>query len=106
MGRGTVYDNATTPEIAKALFKCGFTDEEVAEEFGVTVATLYNWEKKYPKFARFRQEGKSFPVAKAVNALMKRVEGYETKERVLRPVKQIQAPGKPNRPPPVVVLKR
>lgn len=51
-------------------WKCGYTDEQVANSIGINVATLYDWQKKYPEISEAKRKSR-VANAKAVEALQK-----------------------------------
>ena len=51
------YDEETCRQ-AKELYELGATDVKAAKFFEISVHTLHQWVKQYPKFSQARQEGK------------------------------------------------
>jgi len=78
-GRPTRY-NKTFPEQAYKLCLLKCTDEELAEQFHVHVATLYEWKNKYPEFAEAIRRGKTPADAEVAFAAYQRAVGYSHPE--------------------------
>jgi hypothetical protein len=75
-GRPTKYK----PEYAEQAFKLcllGSTDEEMADFFNISVATLYNWKNDYPEFLEAIKNGKIKADADIANSLYNRAKGYK-----------------------------
>lgn len=75
LGRPTGYKPEYT-EIAKSLCLRGFTDEEIADTFSITVRTLYRWRAKYPDFCQSMVTGKDSPDDRVERSLYQRAIGY------------------------------
>jgi len=58
----------------------GLTDEQIAQNIGIAVATLYVWKKKYPEISEALKKGKEVVDRQVENALLKRALGYEYDE--------------------------
>ena len=86
-GRKSNYDQDIHPAWAWSLAVCDMTDEEIAGELGICIATLYNWEKAHPEFLEAIKKGKKPTDAKAEQSLFQRVTGYEYKERKLTAIR-------------------
>nr|DAP99262.1 MAG TPA: terminase small subunit [Caudoviricetes sp.] len=54
----------------------GLTDEQIAENIGINVGTLYDWKNKYPKIAEALKDGKDVADRQVENALFKSALGY------------------------------
>jgi len=74
-GRPTDY-KPEYAEQARKLYLLGFTDEELARFFNVSVRSLYNWKEKYPDFFQADLSGKVLADADIVAAGHKRAFGY------------------------------
>ena len=75
MARPSKYDPAFCDQTRK-LCKLGATDIEVADFFGVSVATLNNWKAAHPAFLEALKEGKTEADARVVDSLYHRAVGY------------------------------
>ena len=60
--------------------KDGLTDEQIAHNMGINVATLYVWKKKYSEISEVLKKGKEVADRQVENALFKRALGYSYKE--------------------------
>jgi hypothetical protein len=89
----TAYDPKYNP-IAMRLCKGGYTDAELAETFGVHVATIYRWKAEFPDFAEACKLGKEEVDDRVEQALLRRAVGYE-----YRSEKVFQYEGTPIRVP-------
>ena len=54
----------------------GLTDEQIAYNMGISVATLYNWKTKYLDILESLKRGKEVTDRQVENALLKRALGY------------------------------
>lgn len=63
--------------IAYNLCSLGFKDEKLAEVFGVSPGTIYNWKRYHPEFAACVSRGKEIVDGEVASALLKRALGYE-----------------------------
>ena len=63
-------------EQAQKLYSYGFTDEEIADFFDVTIRTIYRWQTKYPEFRQSVVLGKSPVDDRVERALFHRAVGY------------------------------
>lgn len=63
-------------EQAKKLCRLGATDKEIADFFGVDVATVNRWKLAHPKFRESLKEGKDAADAEVADRLFKRATGY------------------------------
>lgn len=66
----------------------GLTDEQIAQNMGIAVRTLYNWKDKYVQIMQSLKSGKEVVDRQVENAMLKRALGYQydevTRERVFR----------------------
>jgi transcriptional regulator with XRE-family HTH domain len=85
MGRPTRY-RAEFAEQALKLCRLGATDEELADFFGVSKQTLYNWQKARGEFLDSIKKGKLFSDAEVADKLFKRATGYEHPEDDIRAI--------------------
>ena len=73
----------------------GLTDEQIAHNIGINVATLYTWKAKYSKIDNALKKGKELVDLEVENALYKSAVGYSVTVR--KPIKvktEKQVPGK------------
>lgn len=61
--------------------KDGLTDEQIAHNMGIHVATLYEWKKKYDDINETLKKGKEVVDREVENALFKRALGYSFTEK-------------------------
>ncbi|NLY80102.1 MAG: transposase [Lysinibacillus sp.] len=64
----------------------GLTDEQIAQNIGISPSTLYEWKKKYSEISESLKRGKDVVDLQVENALLKRALGYEYKEKKYEPV--------------------
>lgn len=81
-GRPTAFSE----EIAKSdkmrdLVDRGATDEEIAEEFGVTPRTIYNWKHTRPEFFQSLKAGKDGADDRVERSLYQKAVGYHYTEK-------------------------
>ena len=73
----------------EAWARNGLTDEQIAKNMGVSVATLYNYKKVYLEILEALKKGKEVVDIQVENALLKRALGYKfteiTKENIFNP---------------------
>jgi hypothetical protein len=74
-GQPTRYRSEYAGQAAK-LGMLGYTDEKLAEFFGVGIATVYRWKKRHPEFKASCQDGKDEIDANVMSALYHRAVGY------------------------------
>lgn len=58
----------------------GLTDEQIAENIGITAKTLYDWKKRYSNICESLKRGKEVVDRQVENALLKRALGYTYEE--------------------------
>lgn len=58
----------------------GLTDEQIAHNIGINVATIYEWKKRFPEINNALKKGKEVVDIQVENALLKRALGYEYEE--------------------------
>lgn len=75
MGRPTSYKQEYDAQVEK-LCRLGATDPEIADFFGVAVATLYNWREQFPTFLEALKAGKQTADAEVADKLYRRATGY------------------------------
>ena len=82
MGRPSKYEAEVKPhldDIRKAV-EAGATDKEIADAFGLSVSTIYDYKKKYPDFSRAFARGREKVVVEIKAALLKKALGFEYEE--------------------------
>lgn len=67
-------------EQARKICKLGATDLQLADIFGVSEATIYNWKLKHPEFLEAVTEGKLSPDENVKLSLYKSATGYSHKD--------------------------
>lgn len=83
MARRGIYERWQTEKGLTALetwARLGLTDEDIAKNIGIHVATLYEWKNKYSDIAEALTYGKQEADAIVENALYKRAVGYDYEE--------------------------
>ena len=82
MGRKSKYDEFCAPHIEeiKKWVAAGATDEEVAKALEISITTLYDYKKKYPKFSDAFARGRAKVVIDIKAALLKKALGFEYEE--------------------------
>lgn len=83
MARGK-YQEWLTPEGLIKLegwARDGLTDEQIAENIGISRSTLNEWKKKYSDISDTLKRGKEIVDRQVENALLKRALGYEYREK-------------------------
>jgi DNA-binding transcriptional regulator YiaG len=78
-GVKTLY-NKDFDELAYKLTLTGLIDQELADIFGISVATLNNWKNKHESFLSSIKKGKDLADSEVVASLNKRAKGYEVEE--------------------------
>lgn len=58
----------------------GLSDEQIAENMGISARTLYRWKDKYCQICQSLKKGKEAADRQVENALFKRAVGYEYEE--------------------------
>lgn len=58
----------------------GLTNEQLAHNMGITVSTLYEWQKNHSEISEALKKGKEVVDILVENALLKRALGYEYEE--------------------------
>lgn len=58
----------------------GLTDEQIAENMGISARTLYRWKDKYCQICQALKKGKEAADRQVENALFKRAIGYKYEE--------------------------
>ena len=76
IGRPTDYRPEYVQKVAE-LCSQGATDAELADEFGVSVRTLYSWRNRYPEFLLALKTNKEIADERVERSLYERATGYE-----------------------------
>lgn len=58
----------------------GLSDEQIADNMGISVRTLYRWKNEYCQLCHALKKGKDAADREIENALFKRAKGYDYKE--------------------------
>lgn len=58
----------------------GLTDEQIANNIGITAKTLYEWKNRYREICKALKKGKEVVDIQVENALLKRALGYDYQE--------------------------
>lgn len=80
VGRPSKYDPATMPDRAKKLCMLGFTNEQLALAFDVSVSSIDMWIRVYEEFSRAIKEGREVADHEVVKSLYQRAVGYSHPE--------------------------
>lgn len=92
MARPSKYMSHVQPKLnqVEAWARDGLTDEQIAHNLGIGLATYYDYKNKYPEFSKAIKKGKDDIDIEVENALLKRALGYEyeeiTKEPLYNPI--------------------
>lgn len=65
----------------------GLTDEDIAHNIGINVATLYDWKKKHPEISEALNINKAVADTIVENALFKKAVGCTVKETIKSTIK-------------------
>lgn len=72
----------------EAWAKDGLTNEDIANNIGISTVTLYDWCNKFPSFLNALKKGKEVADIIVENALYKRAIGYSYEETVTEITKE------------------
>lgn len=89
MAKGKYHD-WITPEgllILEGWARDGLTDEQIADNMGIGVSTLYEWKNKFAEITEALKNGKEVIDRHVENALLKRALGYQYDEVIKESVK-------------------
>ena len=80
--KGKYHDWLTEEGLTKleGWARDGLTDEQIAHNMGINVATIYEWKKRFPEIDNALKRGKEVVDIQVENALLKRALGYEYEE--------------------------
>ncbi|OKP91412.1 transposase [Paenibacillus sp. P32E] len=81
-GRPNKYFSNVEPKLLliEAWARDGLVDDQIANNLGIGIATLYEYKNKYPEFAEALKNGKEAVDIMVENALLKRAMGYTYEE--------------------------
>ena len=83
IGRKGVYEEWLTPDgllQVTGWARDGLTDQQIAKNIGISVQSMYEWERRFPSFLEAIKKGKVPVDIEVENALLKRALGYEYEE--------------------------
>lgn len=82
MARPNRYETEIKYKLAavKGWARNGLTNEQIAHNLGINIATLYEYKKKYLEFDDALKKGREVVDFEVENALLKRALGYEYEE--------------------------
>jgi hypothetical protein len=93
MNRGEImavgkYDTHVKPKLLliEAWARDGLTDEDIAKNLDISVASFHNYKKDHLEFLESLKRGKEEVDITVENALYKRAMGYEFEETTLEPL--------------------
>lgn len=75
MARPSKYDPETTPTLARQKMREGYTREMLAEYFGVTAKTIYEWQDKFSEFSEALKSEAPYVDAQVEDSLFRRAVG-------------------------------
>jgi transposase-like protein len=80
--RGKYHDWLTAEGLIKlgGWARDGLTDEQIANNMGISPSTLYEWKKKYSEISEALKRGKDVVDRQVENAMLKRALGYKYDE--------------------------
>lgn len=82
MGRPGKYETDVKPKLilVEAWSRDGLTKQQIAENLGIGVSTLCEYQLKYSEFLEAFKRGREQADIEVENALFKKATGYKTKE--------------------------
>ena len=75
--------------LLEAWARNGLVDEQIAQNMGINVSTLYDYKKKYPEISESLKRGKEVTDIIVENALYKNAIGFEYKEESVVTCKEV-----------------
>ena len=90
MARLNLYESSIKDKLTliEAWKRDGLTDEQIAKNLNINIATFYRYKKQFCEFCEALKKGKEVADIEVENALFKRAIGYKYKE-VIKEVKEI-----------------
>ena len=79
-GPKSCYNPELHPKLIQWLCRAGMTDEEIAQEIGISTRQLYRWYRDYAELCQSKKEAKSIADFEVEDSLYKRALGYEVEE--------------------------
>lgn len=79
-GRPTKYDPKYHPRWARGLLLRGATVEEIADEMGVALSTIYKWRETHPEFSEALNESRALADMDVERTLYQRAMGGKSRE--------------------------
>lgn len=86
------YEKWLTPDgltLLEAWARDGLTDEQLAHNMGISVATLYNWKRDHLEILEALSRGKEIVDIEVENDLLKKAHGYNAKIQKTFKVKEV-----------------
>jgi hypothetical protein len=101
MARKSKYDTHVKPYLdeIQGWAMSGLTDEQIADNLGLSARTLYEYKNKYPQFLQALKKGKDIADAQVVNSLFRLATGFTYHEEATTTtgeVVTVQKYSKPN----------
>jgi transcriptional regulator with XRE-family HTH domain len=69
-------------KIAELAARMGLTNEQIAEQMGISKSSLHEWFKKFPELKKIITEAKEEPDKLVIDSLFQRARGYSHKETI------------------------
>lgn len=105
-GRPPVYNDTMPDRAYKLIVRNGLSQTDLAIAFGVTEGLISQWKDEHPEFLKMIKRGwEDFATGEIRKSLALRAKGYKTTEKVIEPVKILDAEGKPTGKTRLVVTK-
>lgn len=88
MARPSKYETHVQPKLVliEAWARDGLTDEQIAHNLDIALATYYDYKRKNPEFSEALKRGKDDIDVIVENSLLKRAIGYEFEETTQEPL--------------------
>lgn len=90
--RRTTYKEWLVPEKLELITgwaRAGLSNEQIANNIGIHVGTLYDWQNKYNEFAEALKKGKEVVDYEVENALYKKALGYNVPVKKAMKLKKV-----------------